>query len=407
MEQLTWLLTAARQLNAVGAIQDILATLLQLTLQLTGVERGFVFLCESTGLKLAGGLNAQGQPLGEESTISRRAIQKAIESDATFYVGDVRADDRASGWESVLANEIRSIYCIPLRKRDAAGGHAELLGLLYLDSRLNAGTLSEVDHQLLDTIASEAAALVQNALLAEADYKARRLREELEVAARIHSGLMSVAMPVIPYAVLRAKSVPCYEIGGDFFDAVELEDCVCMAIADVSGKGLPAAIVAATMQGIIHAQLRSGQSLPEIAGLLNQFLCTRTIGKYATMVLLKLFPDGRAEFINCGHIHPLLVRRSGVEWLDQSNSVVGLLPDASYVSARFVLQPGERILLVTDGLLEAENSAGEAFGEERMIAAAQHLDLDAILDRVAEFQAPNESQDDCTLVDLHYNGVSE
>jgi serine phosphatase RsbU (regulator of sigma subunit) len=370
------------------------------------VERGFVFLCEDAGLKLAGGLNAQGQPLGEDSTISHRAIQKAIESDATFYVGDTRADDRASGWESVLANEIHSIYCIPLRKRDAASGHAELLGLLYLDSRLDADTLSEVDHQLLDTIATEAAALLQNALLAEADSKARRTREELALAARIHSGLMSIAMPVIPYAVLAAKSVPCYEIGGDFFDAIECEDCVCVAIADVSGKGLPAAIVAATIQGIIHAQLRSGQSLQDIATLLNRFLCTRNVGKYATMVLFKLFPDGRAEFINCGHIHPLLVRRSGVEWLEKSNAVVGLLPDAAYASAQFALEPGERILLVTDGLLEAENSAGEAFGEDRMTAAAQHLDLDDILDRVAEFQAPNEPQDDCTLVDIHYKGVS-
>ncbi len=407
MEQLTWLLTAARQLNAVGAIRDILATLLQLTLQLTGVERGFVFLRENGEMKLASGLNAQGLPLREESAISRRAIQKAIESDATFYVGDTQAGDLASAWESVAANKIRSIYCIPLRKRDALGGHAELLGLLYLDSRLDAGYLSEVDHQLLDTIATEAAALLQNALLAEADHKARRTREELALAARIHSGLMSISLPVIPYAELQAKSIPCYEIGGDFFDAVELVDCVCVAIADVSGKGVPAAIVAATMQGIIHAQLRSGQSLPDIAGLLNRFLCARNVGKYATMVLFRLFPDGRAEFINCGHIHPLLVHRSGVEWLDESNPVVGLLPDAAYCSARFTLQPGERILLVTDGLLEAENSAGEAFGEDRMIVIAQHLNLDAILEHVVEFQAPNEAQDDCTLVELRYRGAPE
>ena len=153
-----------------------------------------------------------------------------------------------------MINKIRSIYCIPLRKRDAKSQHAELLGLLYLDSQIGAGNLSEVDHQLLDTIATEAAALLQNALLAEAEYKSRRAREELAVAARIHSGLMSITMPVIPYAVLQAKSIPCYEIGGDFFDAVALDDCVCVAIADVSGKGIPAAIVAATMQGIIHAQ---------------------------------------------------------------------------------------------------------------------------------------------------------
>jgi sigma-B regulation protein RsbU (phosphoserine phosphatase) len=119
-------------------------------------------------------------------------------------------DDKRSAWRSVRANRIRSIYCIPLRKREAKSVHAELLGLLYLDSQLGAGHLSDVDHQLLDTIATEASALLQNVLLAEADAKSRRSREELAVAARINSGLMAIAMPVIPYAVVNARSIPCY-----------------------------------------------------------------------------------------------------------------------------------------------------------------------------------------------------
>jgi len=200
-------------------------------------------------------------------------------------------------------------------------------------------------------------------LLADEEAKARKAREELAVAAQIHNGLMTITMPVIPYASVQARSIPCLEIGGDFFDALALEDCVCVAIADVSGKGIPAAIVAATLQGIIHAQLLSGHSLPQIATLVNQFLCTRNVGKYATMVLLKLFHDGRLEYINCGHIHPLLVHSSAVEWLDESNMIVGLIPDARYTSVQITLQPEDRILLATDGLVEAENTAGDAIGE--------------------------------------------
>jgi serine phosphatase RsbU (regulator of sigma subunit) len=404
MEQLNWLLSAARQLNAGGAIEEILTTLLQLTLQLTGVERGFVFLREGGEMKLARGLNAEGKIVEQDSTISRRAIQRAIESDAKFSISDTLADDKASAWASVMINKIRAIYCIPLRKRDANGHQTELLGLLYLDSQLGAGNLSEVDHQLLDTIATEAAALLQNALLAEAEYKSRRAREELEVAARIHSGLMSIKMPVIPYAELKARSIPCYEIGGDFFDAVALDDCVCVAIADVSGKGIPAAIVAATMQGIIHAQLLSRQSLPDIAALLNQFLFTRNVDKYATMVLLKLFPDGGVEYMNCGHIQPLLIQESGTKWLGESNLIVGLIPGATYSSARCTLQPGERILLATDGLVEAENSAGDPFGDDRLSDIALRQDLNEILETVSKFQANNEAQDDCTMVEVRYKG---
>jgi sigma-B regulation protein RsbU (phosphoserine phosphatase) len=405
MEQLNWLLSAARELNAGGAINDILTTLLKLTLQLTGVGRGFVFLGKGSELKLAQGLNAKGEVIDQDSTISRRAMQKAIESEAKFSISDTLMDDNASAWLSVRINRIRSIYCIPLRKRDAMSAHAELLGLLYLDSQIGVGTMSEVDHQLLDTIATEAAALLQNALLAEAEYKSRRAREELAVAARIHSGLMSIAMPVIPYAVLKARSVPCHEIGGDFFDAVALDDCVCVAIADVSGKGVPAAIVAATLQGIIHAQLMSGQELVEIASLLNEFLCTRNVGKYATLVMLKLYADGRMEYMNCGHVQPLLVDADSIKSLPESNLIVGLVPGASYRSAQYRLKPGERLLLVTDGLIEAENPAGEAIGDDAFAAIASALEMDGILDHVMRFQAPNEAMDDCTLVEIRYAGV--
>jgi serine phosphatase RsbU (regulator of sigma subunit) len=407
IEQLNWLLGAARQLNAGGAIADILTTLLRLTLQLTGVERGFVFLREGDAMTLARGLSVDGRVIDEDSTVSRRAIQKAIESESKFSISDTLADENVSAWASVMVNKIRSIYCIPLRKRDTRSQQVQLLGLLYLDSQIGVGKLSEIDHQLLDTIATEAAALLHNALLAEEEAKSRRAREELAVAAVIHGGLMSISLPVIPYAVIQAKSVPCLEIGGDFYDAVVLDDCdcVCVSIADVSGKGVPAAIVAATLQGIIHAQLLSRQGLAKIAALVNQFLCNRNVGKYATMVLLKLFRDGTVEFVNCGHIPPVLVDGAHSRQIDEGNMVVGLFPSATYTAMRVQLQPGQRILLATDGLIEAENSAGESFGEDGLRRIAHEQDLGSILNHVARFQAPNQAEDDCTLVDIRYTGV--
>jgi sigma-B regulation protein RsbU (phosphoserine phosphatase) len=406
MEKLNWLLRAARQLNEGGAIEDILSAFLHLTLQLTGLERGFVFLREEAEMRLAQGLGADGKIVEEDSTVSRRAMQKAIESEAKFSISDTLADKDAAGWSSIMANKIRSIYCIPLRKCALSKEPSQLLGLLYLDSHIGPGELTEVDHQLLDTIATEAAALLHNALLAEAESKARQAREELSIAAKIHSGLMSIALPMLPYARLQAKSVPCLAIGGDFYDAVALEDSVCVAIADVSGKGVPAAIVAATLQGIIHSQLLAGQNLPEIASVVNQFLCTRDVGKYATMILLKLFPDGRVEYMNCGHIQPLLILNSEMQRLEESNLIVGLIASASYTSARCVLRPGERILLATDGITEAEDDAGKQFGDSGLNAIAHYESVDSILTHVAKFHAPNPAQDDCTLLDIQYVGAA-
>jgi serine phosphatase RsbU (regulator of sigma subunit) len=405
--KLSWLLSAARQLNAGGAIGEILTTLLELTLQITGVERGFVFLKEGEEMKLARGLNAGGKIIDEDSTVSRRAMQTAIESGSKFSIRDTQRDEAASAWASVISNSIRSVYCIPLRKRDSTSSQNKLLGLLYLDSQIGPGYLSEVDHQLLDTIATEAAALLHNALLAEAEHEARRAREELAVAAQIQTGLMSIALPVLPWATLQAKMIPCLEVGGDFFNAVAFDDCLCAGIADVSGKGVAAAIVAATLQGIIHAQLLSRQSLPEIAAQLNQFLFARSIGKYATLVLLKFSKDGRLEYLNCGHIYPLLVRGGHVQRLTESNLVVGLLPEVSYNSGHCQLRTGDRLLLVTDGLVEAENEAGEPFGDAGLDQVAHFADIEAILEHVAGFQAEDQAQDDCTALQVQYLGESQ
>src|ERR1700733_8564569 len=224
MEKLNWLLRAAHQLNGGGAIEEILKAFLYLALQLTGLERGFVFLREDGAMRLAQGLSADGKIVDEDSTVSRRAMQRAIESGSKFAISDTLADHDAAGWSSVMVNSIRSIYCIPLRKRVSAKEPSQLLGLLYLDSRLGVKKLAAVDHQLLDTIAAEAATLLHNALLAEAEYKARQAREELSLAAKIHSSLMSISMPQLPFAVIQAKSVPCLAIGGDFYDAVALDD---------------------------------------------------------------------------------------------------------------------------------------------------------------------------------------
>lgn len=401
LEQLNWLLRAARQLTEGRAIDDIVLGLLHLTLELTGLERGFVFLRSNGQMLLARGLSADGTVIEEDSTVSRKVMENAIQSGSRFSVSDTQRDGRALDWPSMMGKGIRSICCIPLRKPASAREAGQLLGLLYLDSQIGAGALTEIDHRLLETIATEAAALVDHALLADEEFKAREAREELIVAANIHCGLMSIAMPELSYAEIRAKTVPCLAIGGDFYDAVALDDCLCVAIADVSGKGVSAAIVAATLQGIIHSQFLAGQSLPEIAKLLNHFLNTRKVGKYATMVLLRLFPNGELQYMNCGHVQPLAVLGAQVCKLRESNLIVGLIPDAKYVSSTYTLRSGERILLSTDGLTEAEDSGGREFGESGLVACAPHH-FDEILEEVVKFHAPNPAQDDCTLVEIKY-----
>jgi serine phosphatase RsbU (regulator of sigma subunit) len=407
IEQLNFLLNAARRLNAGNAKEDILHALLQLSIQLTSVERGFVFLRSGDRLELALGLSCDGTEIKEDSTISRSAMDRAMGSASRFLVSDTHEDLDAGAWASIQANSIRCVYCIPLRKRATDAADNGVLGLLYLDSQVSAGHLTQIDHQLLDNIATEAATLLDNALLAEAELRARQAAQELAVAAKIHAGLMAIDLPTLSYATLMARTIPCHEIGGDFYDAVALDDGLYVVVADVSGKGVSASIVAATLQGIIHAQILAGQPLPQIADLVNRFLCSRSVGKYATMILLRLDHDGHVEYVNCGHIRPLLASLSGVERLDEANLMVGLIADAAYTAAYCQVAPGDRILLATDGVTEAENIAEEPFGDSRFMSAAGLERVDGILDRVTSFLAGNPAQDDCTLLEVEYRGQTK
>jgi sigma-B regulation protein RsbU (phosphoserine phosphatase) len=405
IEKLSFLLNAARQLNSGGAINDVFHALLKLSMQLTGTERGFVYLLKEGELSLAIGLRSDSTLIGEDASVSRRAMQKAIESDSRFYLSDTLRDDSAAHWQSVMANSIRSIYCIPLRRHISPAEPNRLLGVLYLDAQIGAKSLSDIDHQVLDTLATEASTLLHNALLADTELKARQAEEELAIAASIHSGLMSITLPRLDYAEISARSIPCHAIGGDFFEAIALEDCVCVAIADVSGKGVPASIVAATLQGIIHALMLTGQSLARTADLINRFLCTRQVGKYATMVLLRVFPGGCVEFLNCGHVPPLLINPDGkVTELETSNPIVGIIEQATYSASQIQLETGDRILLATDGITEIEDRSGQLISVDGLIALAPLPTLDEILRELHQIQATAEVRDDWTLLDIRYTG---
>jgi hypothetical protein len=228
--------------------------------------------------------------------------------------------------------------------------------------------------------------------------------EELAVAALVHSELMSIRLPSVSYACLKGKTMPCRGIGGDFFDAIALTDALCAVVADVSGKGAPAAIVAAMLQGIIHAQMLADQPLTAIADMVNEFLCSRAIGKFATMVLLKVCANGKTEYVNCGHVPPFLVNSGSVRRLEASNVVVGLVAAAQYKSEVCELMHGDRILIFTDGITEAENSQGEQFGNSALECQTRLYSLESVFEDVSKFQGTRERSDDWTFFELLYRG---
>jgi phosphoserine phosphatase RsbU/P len=217
---------------------------------------------------------------------------------------------------------------------------------------------------------------------------------------------MAIALPRFDFAEIRARTIPCHAIGGDFYDVIALRDSVCVAIADVSGKGVPASIVAATLQGIIHALMLTGQSLSKTADLINRFLCVRQVGKYATMVMLKVFPGGCVEYVNCGHVPPLLIKSDGeITELENANPIVGIIEQATYASSQITLERGDRILLATDGITEVKDRSGQLISIEGFIALGHLSTIGEMVEELHRIQASPEAQDDWTLLDIRYTGT--
>ncbi len=403
LAKLGWFVEAARRLNDYGGVNEILTALIESTLQLTRAERGFVFLCNSLNrLELAVGRNTRNEPLIDDETVSHSAIDQSIQSESEFIVTDTLSAEAAEPSMSILAHNLRTIICIPLR-RGSGAQKRQVLGVLYLDSRHQRGKLTKVDSNLLNVIASEAAVMVQNATMVQAEEDARLYRAELQIAYDIQQGLMKVRLPKLSYAEVNAQNLPCKEIGGDFFDAVANAEGLSVVVADVSGKGVSAAMLGATLQGLIHAQLLAGQELAQIASLANEFICGKDVGKYATLVLLRLTPTGEAEYINCGHVQPLLQVEQEVRLLTNGNLPVGLLRGTHYTTERFAMQPGERVVIVTDGITEAEDRAGESFGDTAMPKAIeQGTGLPQLLELLRAFTAGAPLEDDCTALEVCY-----
>jgi len=278
---------------------------------------------------------------------------------------------------------------IPMSVRAMKAGAVEFLTKPFTDR-----DLVDAIHQAIDR---------DDAAHSERDKR----QKELDAAAHLQQGLMAVTVPQLPFAKASGKNLPCGEIGGDFFSVVTVDDDLAVTIADVSGKGIAAAVMASLLQGMIHEGLQSRVPLAEIARRANEFFCLRDLGaRYATFAIVSVRADGALEYINCGHVPPLLVSAGGgVVRLREHNHPVGLLPAVEYRSSSFQLRTRDHIFLVTDGVTDAESPDGDFFGDERLETfAALGMSPDQLFHSVRLFCGCRPLVDDCTVVGVQYTG---
>jgi sigma-B regulation protein RsbU (phosphoserine phosphatase) len=225
----------------------------------------------------------------------------------------------------------------------------------------------------------------------------------------IQQRLLPVGLPRIRGCTIEASWQPAGNVGGDYFDAIELNDhALAFCIADVSGKGLPAALLMSNVQAMVRAYAGLSRSPSEMCRRLNRTICDNTLsGRFVTLFYGVLDTKERVlRYTNAGHIPPIVVRRhGGTEKLSEGGMVLGLFPESRYDESEVLLHSGDCLALLTDGITEASNAEGAMFGEDDRIVGLllEHRHKGSgelkqvLLDSVASF-TKGELQDDATLM---------
>jgi phosphoserine phosphatase RsbU/P len=420
-----------RALSSIPVLDELLALVVDTAIELTGAERGFIMLKEQSGnLSFRCARSNHKRPLdGSCFQTSQRVPQDVFKTGRPIVIKDLDYEGGADSHNFTRQLGLRSISCVPLRYitvhdsanfslaggPDAGGpdaGHAEIIGVLYVDSASIGAGMSKARVDALETLASEAAMAIYNARLYRDSQDKRRMDEQLAIAREIQQALLPQPNRDLGYVRACSQSLPCYEIGGDYFDYFNLEhDRFGFAMGDVAGKGMPAALLASLIQGIFSAQTHFDAPLPNIIGNVNCQLAQRGTGnRFMTFFFGILDPDGHCTYVNAGHNPPFLLSRDGsMRELTTGGVVLGLFAGAQYQSETIKLQPEDHLVLFTDGVIEALNTAEEEFGMDRLVAllkANAGATTPEILARLQEavlaFSANAPQHDDITMMILGY-----
>jgi len=335
--------------------------------------------------------------------ISRTLLNEVVDERKLISYVEASTGGKLAAAQSMIAQQIRAAVCAPLVVGDA------VLGVLYLDF-LATRTITEPDARLIAQISRFAAVKLETTRLREEAIAKAKIDEELRTAWTIQRRLLPAELPTIAGYAFAGANKPCKTVSGDYYDVVVRPDGkIYFIIADVSGKGITAALVMSSLATAFDIFSRSAPTPAELMAQLNLTLAPRTSPtKFATVVAGLLDPEtGRVDFTNAGHVPPLRISSTGTEQLTSTDMVIGLFTAAKYRTQTVMLEPGDSLVLFTDGVTEAENADEAQLGLPPIAdllaplhgTAAPEL-LATIETKVQEFICGAAAGDDVTMLAL-------
>ncbi|MDR3610554.1 MAG: PP2C family protein-serine/threonine phosphatase [Ignavibacteriaceae bacterium] len=337
-----------------------------------------------------------------ESKFPKAELLKAIEDiDINKFESSITKEDITKKYDKLEALQIELVVPMQL--------HGETKGLILLGNRVNHAEFNETDIEFIYSIGSLAIISLENKRLFSEALEKQKMEEELEIARDIQKNLLPHKIPQYKRVDIAAYNIPSKQVGGDFYDIIPLdESSFCLAIADVSGKGVPAALLMANLQAFLKIICKHGMSLSEATELINDLVTENTMdGKFITFFWGVLDEkDLTFNYVNAGHNPPLLIRNKKIIKLDKGGIILGVMKTfAQYESPTITLEKEDIIVLFTDGITEAMNKNGEEFSDERLeelVIKSSDLCVEEITkniqDAVQAFAAGEIQSDDITLL---------
>jgi serine phosphatase RsbU (regulator of sigma subunit) len=396
----------ARQIVQDKPLEGLLDSVLSLCVKRTSAERAAIMLRDDEG-ELVPRAYLSRTRTQTTFAISKSIATKAIEENQAILIKDVSGDDSLKMSESIASLRIRSAICTPLWNGE------KTVGVLYVDTTEPDRQFADIDLLFFSTLSGMIAEKIENVMLADIARDKQRLDAELEIAIEIQTGLFPSEIPDVQGYDISAFNRPCTEVGGDYYDVVPAGENTGMAIADVSGKGIGAAMLMSSLQALLRLRAAEGIDPSQLVGKLNSDLISRVgEGRFITLFYLILDPVAhKIRYSNAGHNPPMLRRTSGeISCLEVSGMPLGILPEIAYGTSEAELGPGDVLILYSDGITECMNGDGDMFGEERLeevLAATASEDAQgirgAIFSAVDQFRQDRPYSDDMTLIVLKRN----
>jgi phosphoserine phosphatase RsbU/P len=426
LRKLNMLLEATSLLHSQLPLDSVLAKMIDHAIAVTDADRGLLEEAEAgrpDSLRVRLARRSGGQRLPPESmTPSQTAIQLAMKQGSPVITEDLaQAEMNLQAAASIVAQGLRAVVVIPLYASSRATTEGTgvdvrrgvFLGVLYLDSK-RPTAFTKLDRQILDALAGDAASILDNARLVERERERQRLEQEINIARDIQQALLPKNFKDYPHLAVLGANFPCLSVGGDYFDVFPLDDKrTAFLLADVSGKGLGAALLTTMLQGALSG-MTLGTDPARTFNHVNRFLCDHAeVGRYATMFFGILDVAGKLEFINAGHPSPILMRQGRAEEAFTEGSFpVGLVPEAEFATATLQLEPNDTLFLFSDGVTEAMDPDEQLYGVPRLVEVLEgktDLPLDEIqktvLESVENFARGARQADDLTMLVVRFRAA--